>query len=115
MNSKSVIFKRFLDVDLPAGKSAFLCGARKTGKSTYLNLRFSKSVWYDFLKTDTYFQLSKQPSLLREQLLADSNKEKIKFPVIIDEVQKIPRKCDNIDILPWRHFLEMLWDGKLFA
>ena len=96
MNSESVIFKRLLDIDLPAGKSAFLWGARKTGKSTYLRMKFPESVWYDFLKTDTYFQLSKQPSLLREQLLADSNKEKLKFPVIIDEVQKIPQVLDEV-------------------
>ena len=91
-----VMFKRSLTINLPKGKSAFLWGARKTGKSTYLKLKFPKSIRYDFLKTDTYFSLSKQPSLLREHLLSETNKEKLKFPIIIDEVQKIPPILDEV-------------------
>ena len=57
--------KRMLKIKLPGHQSAFLWGARKTGKTTYLKERFPDSVVYDFLKTDLYLEISKNPSLLR--------------------------------------------------
>ena len=54
-------------MDLPAGQSAFLWGARKTGKTTYLTQRFPGSIVYDFLKTDLMLDLTRRPSLVREQ------------------------------------------------
>lgn len=88
-------FKRVLNIHLPSKQSAFLWGARKTGKSTYLKEKFSKSVVFDFLKTDLFIEFSKNPSLLREYLLAKDSKQ-LKEPVIIDEVQKIPQILDEI-------------------
>jgi predicted AAA+ superfamily ATPase len=44
--------ERTLRIDLPPRQSAFLWGARKTGKTTYLAQRFPESIVYDFLKTD---------------------------------------------------------------
>ena len=44
--------KRVLKMDLPQHQSAFLWGARKTGKSTFLAQHFSHSIRYDLLKTD---------------------------------------------------------------
>ena len=87
--------KRTLDVDLPAGQSAFLWGARKVGKSTYLRQRFPESVVYDFLRTDLLFEMSKRPALLREQLLARPRAE-LMSPVILDEVQKVPQVLDEV-------------------
>ena len=86
---------RLLDMKLPRKQSAFLWGARKTGKSTYLKERFPNSVVYDFLKTDLFFEMSKNPSLLREQLLAKSEAE-LKEPIILDEVQKVPQVLDEV-------------------
>ncbi len=86
---------RKLDMQLPAHQSAFLWGARKTGKSTYLKERFPNSVVYDFLKTDLFFEMSKNPSLLREQLLA-KDAAVLKEPVILDEVQKVPQVLDEV-------------------
>jgi predicted AAA+ superfamily ATPase len=87
--------KRLLKIDLPKGRSAFLWGPRKTGKTSYLKEHFPDSLYYDFLKTDLFFELSKNPSLFRERLLA---KEKIALvkPVILDEVQKIPQILDEV-------------------
>ena len=59
------IIDRLLRIDLPKAQSAFLWGPRKTGKTTYLKNKFPKSLVYDFLKTDLFIELSKQPSLLR--------------------------------------------------
>ncbi|KQC12532.1 MAG: AAA family ATPase [Desulfuromonas sp. SDB] len=89
------IYQRFLDLKLPPHQSAFLWGARKTGKTTYLKQKFPKSIYYDLLKTDLYFDLLKRPSLLREQLSAEDS-DLLKQPIIIDEVQKIPQLLDEI-------------------
>ena len=86
---------RMLDMRLPDRQSAFLWGARKTGKSTYLKEKFPNSVVYDFLKTDVFFEFSKNPSLLRERLLA-KEKSALKKPVILDEVQKVPQLLDEV-------------------
>ena len=87
--------KRILTIDLPSRKSAFLWGPRKTGKSTYLLEKFPQSVVYDFLKTDLFLDYSKRPSLLRERLLAKDSMT-LKYPVILDEVQKIPPILDEV-------------------
>ncbi|HAH20952.1 MAG TPA: AAA family ATPase, partial [Candidatus Omnitrophica bacterium] len=87
--------KRMLDMRLPRGQSAFLWGARKTGKSTYLREKFPDSIVYDFLKTDLFFELSKNPSLLRERLMAKEVLE-LKKPIILDEVQKVPQLLDEV-------------------
>ena len=84
---------RILNIDLPPGQSAFLWGPRKAGKSTYLKATFPHSIVYDFLRTDLILEFYKTPSLLREQLLA-KNEEALRYPVILDEVQKVPRILD---------------------
>lgn len=83
---------------LPPKQSAFLWGARKTGKTTYLREKFPDSLVYDFLKTDLFLEISKTPSLLRERLLAEKPKS-LKKPIILDEVQKIPQVLDEIQWL----------------
>ncbi len=86
---------RVLKISLPSHQSTFLWGPRKTGKSTYLKQHFPQSLVYDFLKTDLFLDFSKNPALLREQLLA-KNKEELSYPVILDEVQKIPQLLDEV-------------------
>ena len=86
---------RMLKIELPKGQSAFLWGARKTGKTTFLRDAFSDSLSYDMLQTDLFLELVKRPFLLREQLLAARPKH-LQEPVIIDEVQKVPQLLDEI-------------------
>ncbi len=88
-------FKRILNIKLPDKQSAFLWGARKTGKSTYLKNRFPDSIVFDFLKTDLFFKISKNPAVLREMLLA-KDKALLKYPIILDEVQKVPLVLDEV-------------------
>jgi len=88
-------FVRRLHFSLPPGQSAFLWGARKTGKSTWLHQRFPTSVYYDFLKTDVMLALAANPSLLREQLLT-KDIATLKEPIILDEVQKVPQVLDEV-------------------
>ena len=87
--------KRILSIELPQGQSAFLWGPRKTGKTTYLKERFPESIYYDFLKTDLFFEFSRRPYLLREQLLA-KDRNRLKYFIILDEVQKIPQILDEV-------------------
>ena len=87
--------ERILNMDLPEHQSAFLWGPRKTGKTTYLKSKFPRSIIYDFLKTDLFLEFSKNPSLLREQLLAQEE-SRLTLPVILDEVQKVPQILDEV-------------------
>lgn len=95
MRSELVRYKRLLKMELPPRQSAFLWGARKTGKSYYLKEHFSKSIRYDLLETDLYLKLAKEPHLLREEVLALS-RASLKYPIIIDEIQKIPQLLDEV-------------------
>ena len=90
-----VDFQRLLSLDLPAGQSAFLWGARKTGKSTLLKAAFPKSITYDFLRTDLAIDFGARPALLREQLLAKPTAD-LARPIILDEVQKVPALLDEV-------------------
>jgi len=87
--------KRLLQMTLPAGQSAFLWGARKTGKTTYLANSFPDSLVFDFLKTDLYLEFSKRPALLRERLAAAPT-QALQQPIILDEVQKVPAVLDEV-------------------
>lgn len=86
---------RLLKMALPRGQSAFLWGPRKTGKSTYLRTRFPESLTFDFLRTDLMFDFAKRPALLRERLLAE-DPGRLKAPIILDEVQKVPQLLDEV-------------------
>lgn len=88
-------YQRYLKMKLPKGQSTFFWGARKTGKSFYLKRHFPQSVYYDLLQTDQYFRFLKEPHLLREEVLA-LNKEALSYPIIVDEIQKIPPLLDEV-------------------
>lgn len=111
MVSKLENFKRALKINLPARRSAFLWGARQTGKSTYLKLHFPKSIRYDLLQSDVYLKLLKKPQLLREELLYQKP-SRSQQPIIIDEVQKIPLLLDEIHWLIENANLQFLLCGS---
>ncbi len=89
----SKIKKRLLDLHLPAHKSAFLWGPRKSGKSYWLHHNLKNIILIDLLKTDVFSEYASRPSLIRERY---QNEKRI---IVIDEVQKIP------DILNEVHWL----------
>ncbi len=90
-------FHRFLSIDLPPRQSAFLWGARKIGKSTYLKNRFPKSVIFDLLDTGLFLELSKTPSLLRQRLAA-IGKKSLRSPIILcgSSARKLRRGHANL-------------------
>ena len=96
MNSVLVNISRRLKIELPKGQSAFLWGPRKTGKTTYLDHHFPESTRFDLLETDTFFRFTKEPYLLRQEIQSLRDNHRLRQPVIIDEVQKIPPLLDEI-------------------
>ena len=90
-----VPIERALEIDLPPRQSAFLWGPRKTGKSTYLRSAFPDSLTFDLLQSDLMLDLARRPALLRERLLA-APRDKLRHPVILDEVQKVPPLLDEV-------------------
>lgn len=73
-------------------ESLFLWGARQTGKSTLLKEMFPEALWFDLLLADVYERLLRNPTLLRETVLANPE---IKT-VVIDEIQRIPELLNEI-------------------
>lgn len=86
---------RYLNLALPSSHSAFLWGARKTGKSTYLKETFPQATFIDLLKTDVFQRYVNRPYLLREEIMALPT-QAFSHPIILDEVQKIPALLDEV-------------------
>ena len=61
-------YQRTIPIDLPPGQSAFLWGARQTGKSTLLRERFPDSVRYDLLDSEPLLRFTAMPSRLGAEL-----------------------------------------------
>jgi uncharacterized protein len=100
------IAKRLLDLRLPAGRSAFLWGPRKTGKSHWLKATFPNRPVLDLLKTDVFVDYATRPALLRERF---QDREGL---VIIDEVQKVPSLLDEVHWLIENRKLSFLLTGS---
>lgn len=105
------MYNRYLNMALPEKQSAFLWGARKTGKSTYLKKAFPNSYRFNFLNTDLYFTFDKAPWLFREEVLSLSQKY-LDHHIIVDEVQKVPAVMDEIHFMIEEHKLSFIMCGS---
>ena len=87
------MIKRFQN--LSRRQSFFLFGARGTGKTTLLKQTFpkEKTLWIDLLSFLEEDRFGKNPDLLTELLAEKSYK-----CVIIDEVQKVPKLLDIVQL-----------------
>ena len=101
-------FKRIINLNFSEAKGLFLFGPRQTGKSYWLSKKFPNNPYYDLLKSDLFIKFSRAPHLLREELLA----QKIKQPVIIDEIQKVPTLLDEVHYLMERHNISFILTGS---
>jgi uncharacterized protein len=73
-------------------ESAFLWGARQTGKSTLLKTLYPDSPYFDLLLSDEYDRFLRNPSLFREIILTLRTSE----IVVVDEIQRIPALLNEI-------------------
>src|SRR4030067_399081 len=100
------IRKRLLELNLPRGKSSFLWGPRKVGKTYWISHALSGAEIIDLLKTDTLAEYISRPALLRERY------QNHKGLIVIDEVQKIPPILDEVHWLIENKALSFLLTGS---
>ncbi|MFW5871962.1 MAG: ATP-binding protein [bacterium] len=86
------MYKRSQTFKNADNESCFLWGARQTGKSTLLKSLYPDSLYFDLLLSDVFERLNRNPSELRELALA----YKGKYPIIIDEIQRIPALLNEV-------------------
>jgi predicted AAA+ superfamily ATPase len=100
------IVRRHLTVDLPPGRSAFLWGPRRVGKTYWIHHTFltGKEKVIDLLETDTFADYVARPALLRERWDGRLT--------VIDEVQKIPALLDEVHWLIERKRASFLLTGS---
>ena len=100
------ITKRLLELDLPAGRSAFLWGPRKVGKTHWLRhqLPAKAATFLDLLETDTFAEYASRPALLRERWTGGLT--------VIDEIQKVPALLDEVHWLMERKRATFLMTGS---
>ena len=89
------MYARTPDLELPPGQSAFLWGARKTGKTTLLRRRFLRSARFDLLDTRLMLELTRAPWTLSERIRALEPAQRNQ-PILIDEIQKVPSILDEV-------------------
>jgi len=87
---KKEILTRQIDLALPKGKSCFLWGPRKAGKSYWIRHHLKDAILIDLLQTDLFSEYATKPSLLRERF------EETRKLIVIDEVQKVPQLLDEV-------------------
>ena len=95
-----------LELNLPANRSAFLWGPRKTGKTYWINKNYTDSVIIDLLKTDVFAEYASRPSLLRERY------QEYRRLVVIDEIQMVPDLLNEIHWLIENADISFLMTGS---
>jgi predicted AAA+ superfamily ATPase len=100
------IASRLVDLSLPRGKSAFLWGPRKSGKTWWLRHHLRGAAVIDLLKTDVFAEYAARPALLRERWQGH------KGLIAIDEIQKVPALLDEVHWLIESKGLSFLLTGS---
>jgi predicted AAA+ superfamily ATPase len=100
------ILKRQFELNLPAGKSAFLWGPRRVGKTYWIRHNLANAIILDLLKTDVFAEFASRPALLRERY------QNHKGLIVLDEIQKIPALLDEIHWLIENKKISFLLTGS---
>lgn len=86
------MIERICPLSMNLSGSVFLFGARQTGKSTFLEQRFSEAVYIDLLDSKLKRRLQMQPELLYEML----ENHPAGTIIIIDEIPEIPELLNEV-------------------
>lgn len=89
-------------------QSILLFGPRGTGKSTWIEKNFPQATTYDLLHGSEAIRLSKNPSLLSQELEALPPKSW----VVLDEIQKVPSLLDEVHHLIEKKRLNFVLSGS---
>ena len=81
---------RLLEINLSRGRSAFLWGPRRTGKSYWIREHCADCLLIDLLKTDVFAEYAARPALLRERH-ADETRT-----IVVDEIQLAPELLNEV-------------------
>ncbi len=100
------IVQRHLTLDLAPGRSAFLWGPRRVGKTYWIHhhVLMGQERLIDLLETDTFAEYAARPALLRERWDGRLT--------VIDEVQKVPALLDEVHWLIERKGASFLLTGS---
>lgn len=100
------IVRRHLNVEIPPGRSVFLWGPRRVGKTYWIHHHFlmGGETLIDLLETDTFADYAARPALLRERWSGNLT--------VIDEVQKVPALLDEVHWLIERKQASFLLTGS---
>jgi uncharacterized protein len=79
----------------PPDGSFFLLGARGTGKTTWIRQHFANAAHYDLLLASESMRLARDPSLFRQECLAQPDGAWI----VVDEIQRVPALLDEVQHL----------------
>lgn len=101
------IVQRLLDLRLPRGRSAFLWGPRRVGKSYWIRRHHRTAPIIDLLQSDVYAEYASRPALLRERFAASRQPL-----VVVDEVQKVPALLDEVHWLIENTSISFLLTGS---
>ena len=89
-------------------ESAFLWGARQTGKSTLVKYLYPHARYFDLLLGREFERFQRNPSLLTEIVLAANPSQLI----IIDEIQRIPALLNEVHWLIANHNKQFILSGS---
>lgn len=89
-------------------ESAFFWGARQTGKTTLLKMKFPNSIYIDLLLNTEFLRFNTTPYLLRQIVEAKQPQE----PVIIDEIQRLPDLLNEIHWLITNKGIRFILSGS---
>lgn len=104
---------RILNFSECSRDSAFLWGPRQTGKSTLVRARFPAAKRIDLLLADEYRRYLSDPTLLRQECIAEGLTEDTQTgPIVIDEVQTLPVLLDECHWLMEARGLRFLFCGS---
>jgi predicted AAA+ superfamily ATPase len=103
-------YKRIQGLPGKSSDSCFLWGPRQTGKTTLLQQILPDARFVDLLLSETFEELQRRPSMLREKILSDPRRSD--RVVVIDEVQKVPALLDEAQWLMVNHGIRFVLCGS---